>query len=99
MHWTSAVVVEKPTGKKGEAWRVGLADGRVVPLSLDNALAQRKLALYDVVFVRVVDGGGKNKGAARAELRVRPDGAGHGGGAWRTRPGASSPWPGAFRIP
>ena len=72
VHWTSAVVVEKPTGKKGEAWRVGLADGRVLPLSLDNALAQRKLALHDVIFVRVVDGGGKNKGAARAELRVRP---------------------------
>src|SRR6202163_99663 len=72
VHWTSAVVVEKPTGKKGEAWRVGLADGRVLPLSLDNALAQRKLSLHDVIFVRVVDGGGKNKGAARAELRVRP---------------------------
>jgi penicillin-binding protein 1A len=72
VHWTSAVVVEKPTGKKGEAWRVGLADGRVLPLSLDNALAQRKLALHDVIFVRVVDGGGKNKGVARAELRVRP---------------------------
>src|ERR1700736_6189907 len=45
VHWTSAVVVEKPTGnKKGETWRVGLADGRVLPLSLDNAPAQRKLA-------------------------------------------------------
>src|SRR6202047_4947063 len=54
------------------AGRCGLADGRVLPLSLDNALAQRKLALHDVIFVRVVDGGGKNKGAARAELRVRP---------------------------
>ena len=70
VHWTSAIVVEKPTGKKGEAWRVGLADGRVLPLSIDNAAAQRKLALYDVVLVRLSDG--KGKSGARAELRVRP---------------------------
>ena len=70
VHWTSAIVVEKPTGKKGEAWRVGLADGRILPLSIDNATAQRKLALYDVVLVRVTDGKGKTGG--RAELRVRP---------------------------
>ena len=70
VHWTSAIVVEKPGGKKGEAWRVGLTDGRVLPLSIDNAAAQRKLALYDVVLVRVTEGKGKT--AARAELRVRP---------------------------
>jgi len=70
VHWTSAVVIEKPTGKKGETWRVGLADGRVLPLSLDNALAQRQLALYDAVLVRVIEGKGKTTG--RAELRVRP---------------------------
>jgi penicillin-binding protein 1A len=69
VHWTSAVVVEKPGYSKGAAWRVGLADGRILPLSLDNAVAQRKLALYDVVLVRVADGKGKS---ARAELRVRP---------------------------
>jgi len=45
VHWTPAVVVEKPTGKKGEAWRVGLSDGRILPLSIDNAGAQRKLTL------------------------------------------------------
>src|SRR5262249_57851633 len=67
--WTPAVVVEKP-GKKGEGWRVGLADGRVVPLAVDNAAAQRKLTLYDVVWVRL--GEGKGKAGARAELRVRP---------------------------
>ncbi len=70
VHWPAAVVVEKPSGKKGESWRVGLADGRVVPLALDNAAAQRKLALYDVIFVRLAEGKGKN--GARAELRVRP---------------------------
>ncbi|HKN09763.1 MAG TPA: transglycosylase domain-containing protein, partial [Pseudomonadota bacterium] len=72
VHWTLAVVVEKPSGKKGESWKVGLADGRLVPLSLDNAAAQKKLALYDVVFVHLSDAGGKAKGSARAELRVRP---------------------------
>jgi membrane carboxypeptidase/penicillin-binding protein len=51
---------------------VGLADGRILPLSLDNAVAQRKLALYDVVLVRVTAEGGKSKTGARAELRVRP---------------------------
>src|ERR1700724_448096 len=70
VHWPAAVVVEKPSDKKVESWRVGLADGRVVPLALDNAAAQRKLALYDVIFVRLAEGKGKN--GARAELRVRP---------------------------
>ena len=70
VHWTPAIVLEKPAGKKGEAWRVGLPDGRVLPLSIDNTTAQRKLALYDVVLVRVADGKGKTVG--RAELRVRP---------------------------
>jgi penicillin-binding protein 1A len=69
VHWTPAVVLEKP-GKKGESWRVGLADGRVVPLAVDNAAAQRKLTLYDAVLVRL--GEGKGKADARAELRVRP---------------------------
>jgi penicillin-binding protein 1A len=70
VHWTPAVLVEKPGGKKGEAWRVGLADGRTLPLSIDSAAAQRKLVLNDVVLVRAAEG--KGKGAARAELRVRP---------------------------
>src|SRR5207244_8708753 len=46
------------------------ADGRIVPLAIENAAAQRKLTLYDVVLTRVADGGGK--AAARADLRVRP---------------------------
>src|SRR6187200_3429884 len=71
VHWTPAIVVEKPGGgKKNEAWRVGLADGRILPFSVDNAIAQRKLALYDVVLVHVTDA--KGKPGARAELRVRP---------------------------
>src|SRR5499433_2921207 len=70
VHWTPAIVLEKPTGKKGDTWRVGLTDGRILPLSLDNATAQRKLALYDAILVRVTDGSGKT--ATRADLRVRP---------------------------
>jgi penicillin-binding protein 1A len=70
VHWTPAIVLEKPTGTKGQTWRVGLADGRILPLAIDNAAAQRKLTLYDVVLTRVADGSGKT--AARAELRLRP---------------------------
>src|SRR6266516_6119384 len=70
VHWTSAVLVEKPSGKKSAAWRVGLPDGRVLPLAIDNAAAKRKLMLYDVVLVRVAEG--KGKADTRAELRVRP---------------------------
>ncbi len=62
-------MLEKPTGKKGEAWRVGLPDGRIVPFSIDNGVAQRKLTTSDVVYVRVTEGKGKT---IRAELRVRP---------------------------
>jgi penicillin-binding protein 1A len=69
VHWTPAVVIERPGGKKGDGWRVGLADGRVVPLSAEGS-AQRRLMLYDVVLVHLAEGRGKS--AARAELRVRP---------------------------
>ena len=61
-----------PPARRARAWKVGLADGRILPLSIDNAAAQRKLALHDVIFVRVTEGGSKSKGGARAELRVRP---------------------------
>jgi penicillin-binding protein 1A len=70
VHWTPAIVLEKPTLTKGQTWRVGLADGRILPLAIDNAAAQRKLTFYDVVLTRVADGSGKT--GARADLRVRP---------------------------
>ena len=70
VHWTPALVLEEQGGRKGEAWRVGLADGRILPLAIDNAVAQRKLVLDDVVLVHVAEARGKS--AARAELRVRP---------------------------
>jgi penicillin-binding protein 1A len=47
-----------------------LTDGRIVPLSLDSAAAQRKLNTHDVVLVHLDQ---KDKRSARAELRVRPE--------------------------
>jgi penicillin-binding protein 1A len=70
VHWTPAVVVEKPSGRRGQGWRVGLTDGRIVPLSFDLPAAQRKLKIYDVVFVHLSEEKGKT--SVRAELRVRP---------------------------
>src|SRR5438132_7272270 len=60
VHWTPAIVVEKPAGKKGEAWRVGLADRRPLPRPLDNAVAPRTPAPYDVVPVRLTEGQGQS---------------------------------------
>ena len=69
VHWEPAIIVEKPAGTHSGAWRVGLTDGRVLPLGIDAATG-RKLALYDVVLVRVA--ADKGKGGVRAGLRVRP---------------------------
>jgi membrane carboxypeptidase/penicillin-binding protein len=86
VHWTPAVVVSKG-GKRGDgAIQVGLADGRVVPLNTYTAQIRRGLNLYDVVYVRVVEGRapaarsrsrGQNEKtralpSARADIRVRP---------------------------
>ena len=87
VHWEQAVVVQKG-GKRGDdAIRVGLADGRIMPLMAWSAQIRRGLNLYDVVYVRVIDGRApkappKGKGAAagaaapsgsaQAQLRVRP---------------------------
>ncbi|MFZ1896171.1 MAG: transglycosylase domain-containing protein, partial [Rhodoplanes sp.] len=69
VHWEPAIIVEKPAGTHSGAWRVGLTDGRVLPLGIDAAMG-RKLAPYDVVLVRVSEGKGKE--GVRAGLRVRP---------------------------
>jgi penicillin-binding protein 1A len=86
VHWTPAAVVERPGAKRGDAWRVGLADGRILPLSVDDAAAQRRLALYDVVLVSVTEGRGK--AAARAALRGAPWPRVP-WWPWKTRPAAS----------
>ena len=69
VHWTPAIIIEL-ANKKTSGPRVGLADGRTLPLTVRVGKAQRALKLYDVVYVKVIDGA--NKGAARAELRVPP---------------------------
>jgi len=70
VHWPAAIVVEQGKGKKNGAGtiKVGLADGRVLPLTAWEA-ARRDLKLYDVVRVQVIESKGK---AARAELRAPP---------------------------
>src|SRR6516162_8233615 len=55
VHWTAAVVLSKGGGKKGDdTIRVGLLDGRVLPLAVWSAAIRRGLGLYDVVYVHVV---------------------------------------------
>ncbi len=84
VHWTPAVVLQKG-GKSGDgAIRVGLPDGRIVPLTTWSATIRRELSLYDVLYVNVIepkyvppkrDTRSKNSAAAptaQAQLRVRP---------------------------
>jgi penicillin-binding protein 1A len=71
VQWPAAVVIEKGRDKKSGAnvLRVGLADGRILPLNAWEA-ARRDLKLHDVVRVRVIEQ--KGKGAVRADLRAPP---------------------------
>jgi len=71
VHWTPAIVIEsRRDRKKGtHVLRVGLPDGRILPLNAWEA-ARRDLKLYDVVRVRIIEQ--KGKGAVRADLRVPP---------------------------
>ena len=69
IQWKAAVILEKGGTRRSEgAIRVGLADGRTLPLS-GSATIIRNLKLHDVVWVHVMEGKGKT---VRAELRVRP---------------------------
>jgi membrane carboxypeptidase/penicillin-binding protein len=71
VHWDTAVVVEKvPVGGGFESIRVGLRDGRVLPLSTWGSRTRGMLGLHDVVYVKVVEG--SKKQGARVELRSRP---------------------------
>jgi membrane carboxypeptidase/penicillin-binding protein len=67
LHWTSAIVLDKGSDKAG--MRVGLRDGRIVPLSV-HASVRKILNQYDVVYVTVSEG--KGKAGTRADLRSRP---------------------------
>src|ERR1700731_2671779 len=56
VHWTPAVIVQKGDGKKDNgAIRVGLPDGRIMPLTGLSYVSRRGLGLYDVVYVNVVE--------------------------------------------
>ena len=82
VHWERAVILK--SGKRGdEALRVGLTDGRILPLTTSGVATRRNLNAYDVVYVRVTEGKGGNVSgsdgrtrarttAAQAQLRMRP---------------------------
>jgi penicillin-binding protein 1A len=73
VHWPAAIVLDKSAVRGGgDGIRVGLVDGRILPLSVGKGAPQRSLKPYDVVLVRVVEGGKGKTSSARAELRVRP---------------------------
>jgi penicillin-binding protein 1A len=69
VHWSPVVIVEAPGDKRNGNIRVGLSDGRILPLQVPNRTIRGALTLYDVVFAQVED---DKKVGARAELRVRP---------------------------
>ena len=71
VQWPAAIVIEKRPNERGVLTvRVGLKDGRTMPLTTPEGVEINKLKLNDVVYVRVTDGKTRNDG--RAELRVRP---------------------------
>jgi penicillin-binding protein 1A len=86
VHWEPAVILDKGGSKLSDGnMRVGIRDGRVLPLNAANGGVKRSLGLYDVVYVRVIEDktvaqpktAGGAPGAVvsvggRAELRVRP---------------------------
>jgi membrane carboxypeptidase/penicillin-binding protein len=80
VHWEPAVILDNGGGKRGDGIRVGIRDGRVLPVNAANGGVKRNLGLYDVVYVHVIEGktlikpknGGVGTVGRRAELRVRP---------------------------
>jgi membrane carboxypeptidase/penicillin-binding protein len=67
VHWPAAVVLGN--GGKGNI-KVGLTDGRIVPLSIPEQVAPNALRVNDVIYVNIVEG--KKRSDAHAELRIRP---------------------------
>jgi penicillin-binding protein 1A len=71
VQWPAAIVIERRPGENGQlAVKVGLKDGRILPLTTPEGVEIGKLKLNDVVYVRVMDG--KTANDTKAELRVRP---------------------------
>src|SRR5215469_3725095 len=76
VHWTAAVVLSKGGGKKGdEAIRVGLPDGRILPLAVWSGAIRRGLGLYDVVYVHVVESKAVEGRSADGKPRSKPNSA------------------------
>ena len=70
-------MVEKRTIQGAESIRVGLRDGRVLPLSTYGGRTRARIALNDVVYVKVIESSIRDQRAAdtggtRVEIRVRP---------------------------
>ena len=69
VHWTPAIVLRPAdTGRRGRGTMVGLADGRVLPLSTGSVHMRQALKPDDVIYVHIRD----HRGRQRAELRARP---------------------------
>ena len=111
VHWEAAVILEKGGGKRGDGnIRVGLRDGRVLPLNATNWGAKRNIGLYDVVYVRVIEGktAAKPESGAVLQGRLQPSADARNCGCvqpckgrrWcsRTRPDAFWRWPAASLI-
>ena len=67
VHWPAAVVLGN--AGKGQI-KVGLQDGRVVPLTVPERVSPDALHLNDVIYVKITEG--KKQADAKAELRIRP---------------------------
>jgi membrane carboxypeptidase/penicillin-binding protein len=67
VHWPAAVILSN--GGK-EKIKVGLNDGRIVPLSVPDHVAPGALHVNDVIYVNITEG--KKRTDAKAELRIRP---------------------------
>ena len=73
VHWTPAVIVQKGDGKKDDgAIRVGLPDGRIMPLTGLSYVSRRGLGLYDVVYVNVVESRRSEVRAPAVDARGNP---------------------------
>ena len=83
VHWEPAVILEKRQAQGGEALRVGLADGRILPLTTWSvAIAAQPQALR--CRLRPGDRGqgeGQGDGSAARRAARAADGAGRGAGA------------------
>ncbi len=78
VQWSPAIVIGRTVHDGRTAIRVGLRDGRILPLTTPDSIDPGKLKLNDVVYVRVSDPkpvhgpDGRRKTEITAELRVRP---------------------------